>query len=95
MQSSPTTPSGLPPLSAKRKRQVALCVGRFALRFVSALHAFCLRGGKNLKRIGDWAVVTGATDGIGEAMAFEFAKRGLNVLLLSRTEAKLVATEVS
>jgi 17beta-estradiol 17-dehydrogenase / very-long-chain 3-oxoacyl-CoA reductase len=45
--------------------------------------------------MGDWAVVTGATDGIGEALAFEFARKGLNVLLLSRTEAKLAATEAA
>lgn len=33
------------------------------------------------------------TDGIGKAMAFEAAKKGLNVLLISRTESKLVAVE--
>jgi len=50
---------------------------------------FFLRGGKNLKNYGEWAVVTGATDGIGKAYAFELAKKGLNVFLLSRTEQKL------
>lgn len=34
-------------------------------------------------------MVTGATDGIGKAMAFEFAKQGLNVILISRTQSKL------
>jgi 17beta-estradiol 17-dehydrogenase / very-long-chain 3-oxoacyl-CoA reductase len=40
--------------------------------------------------------VTGATDGIGKAYAFAFAKQGLNVVLISRTEAKLkeVQTEI-
>lgn len=33
--------------------------------------------------------MTGATDGIGKAMAFEFAKKGLNVVLLSRSQDKL------
>lgn len=46
-----------------------------------------------MKKAGDWAIVTGATDGIGQAIAFELARKGLNVLLLSRTEAKLVDTE--
>lgn len=32
-------------------------------------------------------------DGIGKAMAFGLAKKGLNVLLISRTESKLVDTE--
>jgi 17beta-estradiol 17-dehydrogenase / very-long-chain 3-oxoacyl-CoA reductase len=34
-------------------------------------------------------VVTGATDGIGKAMAFEFAKQGMNVVLISRSKDKL------
>ncbi len=38
------------------------------------------------------AVVTGATDGIGKAMAFEFARKGLSVLLISRSQDKLEAT---
>jgi len=43
----------------------------------------------NLKNAGSWAVVTGATDGIGKAYAEQLAKRGLNVVLISRTLAKL------
>ncbi len=31
-----------------------------------------------------------ASDGIGKAMAFQLAKKGMNVLLISRTESKLV-----
>jgi len=41
------------------------------------------------QRYGDWAAITGATDGIGKAYARELAKQGLNVLLISRTESKL------
>lgn len=41
------------------------------------------------KKYGDWAVVTGATDGIGLAYAEEFAKHGMNVCLISRTLKKL------
>lgn len=41
------------------------------------------------QRYGDWAAVTGASDGIGKAYAREFAKQGLNVVLISRTERKL------
>lgn len=32
-------------------------------------------------------------DGIGKAMAFEMARKGMNVLLISRTESKLVDAE--
>ena len=48
-----------------------------------------LRPGKNLKKLGKWAVVTGATDGIGKAYAHALAKKGLSVVLISRTESKL------
>jgi 17beta-estradiol 17-dehydrogenase / very-long-chain 3-oxoacyl-CoA reductase len=33
--------------------------------------------------------VTGATDGIGKAYTHELAKRGFNIILLSRTYSKL------
>merc|ERR1719373_401001 len=61
-----------------------------AVRFLATMHSFFFRAGKRLCDFGQWAVVTGATDGIGRAYAFELARQGLNVLLVSRTEAKLV-----
>lgn len=41
-------------------------------------------------------MVTGATDGIGKSYAKELAKQGLNIILVSRTQAKLdsVAAEI-
>ena len=59
------------------------------VEFLNYLYVHFIRGCKNLKRYGEWAVVTGATDGIGKAMAIELAKKGLNVVLISRTESKL------
>lgn len=46
--------------------------------------------------LGEWAVITGGTDGIGRAYAFELAKRGMNIVLISRTLEKLnkVAKEI-
>ncbi|KAK9113556.1 hypothetical protein Syun_020353 [Stephania yunnanensis] len=41
------------------------------------------------RRYGSWAIVTGATDGIGKAASFELASRGLNLLLLGRNLSKL------
>ncbi|EKF26828.1 hypothetical protein MOQ_009464 [Trypanosoma cruzi marinkellei] len=40
-------------------------------------------------RAGDWAIVTGATEGIGYAMAMELARRGFNVCAIARTRSKL------
>ncbi len=37
---------------------------------------YFLRPAKNLKFYGSWAVVTGATDGIGKAYCVELAKKG-------------------
>jgi len=51
----------------------------------------------NLRQYGNWALVTGATDGIGKQYARSLAKRGLNIILVSRTLSKLedVAKEIS
>jgi len=45
----------------------------------------------DVKALGKWAVVTGATDGIGKAYAFELARRGMNIVLVSRNPTKLAA----
>ncbi|XWS22697.1 hypothetical protein CRYUN_Cryun29cG0058300 [Craigia yunnanensis] len=52
---------------------------------------------KNLnKKYGSWALITGATDGIGKAFACQLASRGLNLILVSRNSSKLkiVSTEI-
>uniref|UniRef100_A0A673CFC8 Hydroxysteroid (20-beta) dehydrogenase 2 n=1 Tax=Sphaeramia orbicularis TaxID=375764 RepID=A0A673CFC8_9TELE len=50
----------------------------------------------DLRTYGQWAVVTGATSGIGKAYASELARRGLDVILISRSTDKLrmVAKEI-
>ncbi|KAF3851211.1 hypothetical protein F7725_012983, partial [Dissostichus mawsoni] len=39
--------------------------------------------------LGKWAVVTGASEGIGRAYAFALAKKGMNVVIMSRTKITL------
>lgn len=40
-------------------------------------------------KLGKWAVVTGATDGIGKSYAEELAQRGFSMMLISRSQEKL------
>ncbi|XP_058451276.1 very-long-chain 3-oxoacyl-CoA reductase-like [Malaya genurostris] len=41
-------------------------------------------------RYGPWAVITGSTDGIGKCYAENLAQKGLKIMLISRTESKLI-----
>mmetsp|Transcript_27579 Transcript_27579/g.77062 ORF Transcript_27579/g.77062 Transcript_27579/m.77062 type:complete len:319 (+) Transcript_27579:76-1032(+) len=58
------------------------------LRFLAS--AF-MPGGRSLKAqgVGRWAVVTGASDGIGKEFCLELARNGFNIVLMSRTQKKL------
>jgi 17beta-estradiol 17-dehydrogenase / very-long-chain 3-oxoacyl-CoA reductase len=51
-------------------------------------------GEKNAQRLkkaypGQWAVVTGASEGIGKGYAFTLAASGYDVVLASRSQSKL------
>ncbi len=59
----------------------------YALPLLRGFYRSFLRPRANLKdRYGKttWAVVTGASEGIGQAMALELAKAGFNVVLMAR-----------
>ena len=45
---------------------------------------------------GGWALVTGASDGLGKQYCFEFAKSGFNIILMARNSEKCeqVAKEI-
>ncbi|WFD33960.1 hypothetical protein MCUN1_000788 [Malassezia cuniculi] len=77
---------------------VAVALVLFAvLRAVAEIHILpgraLSRYGANTRSrgAGSWALVTGATDGIGREFAMQLAARGFNVVLASRTLAKLEA----
>ncbi|GCC27639.1 hypothetical protein chiPu_0006065 [Chiloscyllium punctatum] len=67
-----------------------------ALRLLNGAKAFVFGSGIRLLEYGRWAIVTGATDGIGKAYAKELAKHGMNTVLISRSQEKLdqVANEI-
>ncbi|XP_068595177.1 very-long-chain 3-oxoacyl-CoA reductase-A [Brachionichthys hirsutus] len=59
-------------------------------RLLAGIRIWVLGNGKLLSpRLGKWAVVTGATDGIGKSYAEELARRGFAMVLISRTQLKL------
>lgn len=54
-------------------------------------HAGGRQSGAFLLRYGPWAVVTGASDGIGRAMALELGRRGFGLVLAARRRDRLEA----
>ncbi|KAJ4795058.1 Very-long-chain 3-oxoacyl-CoA reductase [Rhynchospora pubera] len=66
-----------------------LSICKHLITLLRWVHAALFRPEKNLTDYGSWALVTGATDGIGKAIAFELANKGLNLLLLGRNQSKL------
>ena len=63
------------------------------------LTKYCLLPRKNLKQRygGGWALVTGASDGLGKQYSIELAKSGFNIVLMARNGDKTnaVAKEIS
>ncbi|XP_076471728.1 very-long-chain 3-oxoacyl-CoA reductase-B-like [Babylonia areolata] len=55
------------------------------------MYGVCVCCGPVVKvgHFGEWAVVTGCTDGIGKAYAEQLAAMGLNIVLVSRSQEKL------
>lgn len=65
----------------------------FTLSFASLIVDLFLLPATNYTKYGSkkntWAVVTGASDGLGKEYAYQLAKRGFNIVLVLRTKSKL------
>ncbi|RJE27030.1 hypothetical protein PHISCL_00615 [Aspergillus sclerotialis] len=65
-----------------------------ALTFLRVILSLFVLPGKPLRSFGprgSWAVVTGASDGLGKEFSLQLARAGYNILLVSRTASKLNA----
>lgn len=77
------------------KKLVVTC---YRAQYVVRMHLYPqFRPRRDLvKEFGEWAVVTGSTDGIGKAYAMELAQHGVSIILVSRSVDRLkkVASEI-
>ncbi|KAK4110926.1 putative 3-ketoacyl-CoA protein [Canariomyces notabilis] len=70
----------------------AIYVAGHVLSFFQLLLNCFVLSGTNLRKYGKkgtWAVVTGASDGLGKEFASQLAAKGFNLVLVSRTQSKL------
>ncbi|KAF4345010.1 3-ketoacyl reductase [Fusarium beomiforme] len=70
----------------------ALFLGSKILSYLQLVLSAFVLGGTNLRKYGKpgtWAVITGASDGLGKEYALQLAAKGFNLVLVSRTLSKL------
>ena len=65
--------------------KVLAFIWKFSIQYLVPLFGYT----HDLRKYGEWAVVTGCTDGIGLQYASQLAAKGFNIVLISRSEEKL------
>ncbi|EFO27920.1 hypothetical protein LOAG_00557 [Loa loa] len=70
---------------------IIFTIYRLMLTLYNLVYPFFLAKPRDLHKLAGakWAVITGATDGIGKGYAFELARKGFSILLISRTQSRL------
>ncbi|KAM6495252.1 3-ketoacyl-CoA reductase [Amanita muscaria] len=95
-----TAASEWPKMSALLSVVGALRISLSIFRLASVLLQTFVLPGTDLKKFGArkgaWAVITGASDGIGKEFSLQLAKAGFNIFLVARNKSKLesVASEI-
>lgn len=69
-----------------------LSLSKPIFKFLKWVYCMFLRPPKTLTTYGSWALITGCTDGIGKALTFDLASKGLNLVLVGRNPQKLKST---
>ena len=65
--------------------KVLAFIWKFSIQYLVPLFGYA----HDLRKYGEWAVVTGCTDGIGLQYALQLAAKGFSIILISRSEDKL------
>lgn len=70
---------------------------KFFCRILNYIFSLFFSRKRRLTYYGKWAVITGASDGIGKAVAQQLLKEGLSLIIIGRNKEKLsnVSDEVS
>lgn len=68
-----------------------IVITRIILQLLSFLNQYFIHKFSYVKYKSEWAVITGASAGIGAGMAKALARKGINLILIARTQSKLQA----
>ena len=90
---SSSPPSNLPPSSSPPLVARSLFLSPLSCLSPPLQRSRLFTRRRRLRDMGEWAVVTGATDGIGKAMAAELLREGMAVVLISRSADRLKETK--